>query len=313
MKKWATALGIFIAANLSANYFDVDFDLGAGYRQDSLKWSIAGPNNTPNVLSELSWNKLRILQFYSAAKMVTPNSFVAKGYADYGKIHQGRNRDSDYAGNDKTLEFSRSDNNAGRGEVFDLSAAIGYQWDFCEERFSLSPFVGVSHHEQHLQMYNGNQVVNTVFPQDVGPFPNLHSAYKARWSGPWAGFDLFYRPSCDLDFFGGFEYHWATFHGKGHWNLRTDFFGDFKQHAHGYGLLGTLGMKWRIFGCWKIGILGEAQIWKTRHGKDHTVVLEDIRDPEGNILEVLPATVEQRLNKVQWCSFSVSATLVYAF
>ena len=64
--------------------FNIDF--GGGYRQDKFKWSIAGPNNYPNVLSEIQWRKLRIAQVGGMAKYVSCRNYAVRIDASYGRI-----------------------------------------------------------------------------------------------------------------------------------------------------------------------------------------------------------------------------------
>lgn len=311
--KLAACFLSFAAINVNAfeyNAFenDITFGIGTGYRQDSLNWSIAGPNNVPNVLSELKWKDLRIWQIEGYAKFVSCNHIYLRGKADYGRIFHGKNRDSDYEGNHRTFEFSRADCKAGKGEVFDFSGGAGYQLTYCFDTIKVAPLIGYSYHEQHLRMYEGFQSVDLIEPIFIGPFEGLHSNYRAKWYGPWVGVDLDYEFSCNWTLFGSLEYHLAQFRGTGHWNLRDDFLDDFKQTANwAHGGLISAGVCYDYCN-WDFGILASYQSWKTRRGKQHFTI--DASDSPGSS-EPLPVVVGTRLNGVHWHSFTAVAFASY--
>ena len=98
-----------------------NFGLLAGYRIDQLDWNIAGNNagTNPNILSELTWKDLEIYQVQFKPSVTLGNShrggvrYHLRGMLGWGSIVDGSNQDSDYAGDNRTLEFSRSNNSAG--------------------------------------------------------------------------------------------------------------------------------------------------------------------------------------------------------
>lgn len=275
------------------------FSIGYTYRQDSLNWSIAAPDGTPNVLSELKWEDLMINQAKASFHAVTGQNIYLKASADYGRIFNGKNRDSDYFEDDRTDEFSRSINNAGKGEVFDLSTAVGYRFSLFCERLSLVPLIGAAWSEQHLRMYDGDQVI-----PDLGPITGLHNSYKTRWYSAWSGVDLSYKICNKLITFASFEYHWAWYRGRGHWNLRDDFLTDFKQTSFGYGLVGELGVNYILSGNWGVTITVGYQDWKASGG-DHSLTV----DIPGFGSEKL----ETRFNGVNWHTFNSSILLSYIY
>lgn len=291
--------GQLLAWNCCFDIQDFSYSLGYTYREDQLNWNFAGPNDIPNVLSELEWNDLRINQVTFAASATTCNHFYFRGYADYGRIFHGKNRDSDYAKSDRQDEFSRTLAEAGRGEVFDLSAGIGYQWSWCCDRFRLSPLVGLSWQEQHLRMYHGVQVIPVKEKID-----NLHSSYKTRWWGPWLGTDCIAQVSCNLTFFASFEYHWAPYQGKGHWNLREDFFNEFKHSSNGRGWVSQGGVNYHVCGNWSLTLLASYQDWSAKNGT-HTI---RAMNEEFEVVKF-----KARLNDVNWHSFQTSLLLTYSY
>jgi Protochlamydia outer membrane protein len=277
---------------------ETEADLGVGYRRDNLKWTIAGPNGFPNILSSLDWKGLGICQIVGTARVVTQNHIYARAKADYGVIVSGKNIDSDYLGNDRTFEISRTKNDAGKGEVYDLTAGVGYQFSFFCDSLKIAPLVGYSHNEQHLRQYHGNQVIGFVF--SGGRFPGLHSNYRAKWQGPWIGVDASYDIDCSWNLYGSLEYHWAHYHGTGHWNLNTAFIRDFKQTSQdASGGLVTIGATYLICDGWTLGIELNYIAMKVHHGRDR--VYFDF------------GTFGSKLNSVKWHSASYLATVGYKF
>ena len=206
---------------------EIDFTLDVGYRVDDLDWSIAGDldGSSPNILSELSWEELRSAQVLLQGNIVWPWVFAVKGYVDYGWIMDGDNQDSDYLGDNRTFEFSRSNNDAGDGDVRDASLAIGYPFRFGEEAIAtITPLVGYSYHGQNLRMTDGYQTIPAS-----GPLSGLDSTYETEWDGAWVGLDMRFKalefkiPGHRVETFFTCEYHWYDYYAEADWNLRPDF------------------------------------------------------------------------------------------
>ena len=64
-------------------------------------------------------------KLYSAIVILLAVSISAPAIAAYSWIFDGKNQDSGYAGGDRTLEFSRSNNNSDEGNMLDASFGIG--------------------------------------------------------------------------------------------------------------------------------------------------------------------------------------------
>lgn len=293
-------LSFFQTFHLSASG---ELDLAVGYRQDDLKWSIAGPNNQPNILSELKWNELQIWQVQLSGRSLESYNLYIRYSFSYGEIFDGKNQDSDYFGNHRTNEFSRSYSDAGRGEVVDTSAAFGYMIKL-PKGLNIAPLFGSSYHTQNLHMYHGVQVVNTL-TDALGEIKGLNSRYKTKWNGPWVGADLIWQISPGLSLLGTFEYHWAKFRGKGHWNLRHDHLDDFKHKANGYGAVVKFGAVYEVFPRVLLTLMFGSQNWATGSGTDTTKALEVVRLPSNQLVDV-PVKYKTKLNKVEWNSYEVT-------
>lgn len=303
-----TCLTTLCAFPLAASNLEFELDYSVGYREDSLNWSI-GTNH--DIVSKLDWKDLQMVQYRADIRGLVCSQYYFRGYADYAHIYHGKNTDTDYAykvdreGNivDRNAVWLKSKQKASKGEAFDFSLGLGYQLDFLCGKLAFFPIAGYSYHEQHLRMFKGKVIVDTL-DDLTGSFPGLHSSYKTRWQGPWTGFDTVYQWNRNLKLFGGFEYHWADYQATGHWNLRTDFVKDFEHSGHdGSGMISTLGISYDFCTCWTIGVFANYQTWNIRHGKDKTyldpIVAEEFFD--GNTSPV------SRLHEVNWHSYSVNA------
>lgn len=285
------------AQSLSARE-PISFTAGTGYRQDSLTWNIGSPTGSPNVLSELSWKQLQMINSFGEIAVNSPNGFFCQIRGDYATIFHGTVRDSDWHENNRKNEFSRTRSDASKGEAFDLSFAFTPQaWIFCN-RFRIFPQVGVNYAEQHLRMYGGDQLIDTEHHQ-TGPIHGLHSNYRANWVTPWLGFGIATQQCgwfvSNLNLRGGYNRYW----GSGHWNLREDIADDFKHRGWGFGaeamLTLTLTLKkslWlEINGCYK-------NHW-TQEGWDRIHVIEANKT----------LTSRQPLNRVRWQSGRLTLSL----
>ncbi len=293
---------VFLAASEAKAEDSAVFDFGIGYRSDDLDWNIAGDltGQHPNVLSELTWSDLKILQIKGTAK-ASVRRFYMRGSLGYGWILDGDNQDSDYLGDNRTLEFSRSNNDGGDGNVFDASIGIGYA--VVDQKLMIAPLIGYSYHIQDLSAQKGFQTIETPpFTPPIGPFPGLDSTYEAHWHGPWIGVDVSHGASEKLNLHASFEYHWADYEAKANWNLRSDLAHpvSFRHDADGDGIVVSGGAVYDPERFWPLSLTVEYQDWSTDPGINRVFVAD------GTILET-------RLNEVNWESFAIMLGTAYKF
>ena len=300
---------LLLADNVSAER-GASFAFNNGYRADDLDWNIAGDStgNNPNILSELSWNDLKIYQAKADGRVIL-DWFYLRGSIGYGWILDGENQDSDYGADNRTLEWSRSNNSADNGNVMDASVGMGYPFEPGPGWLRMTPLLGYSFHEQNLTMTNGEQTLSDssisiplfgISPSPVGPISGLNSTYESNWKGPWAGIDLSIEASRSLNLFGSFEYHWANYEAEANWNLRTDFAHpkSFEHIANGKGIVVSGGGTYAIDKHWLISANVDYQKWSTDAGTDRTFFSSG-------------ATSITRLNEVNWSSFAALLGIVY--
>lgn len=311
MKKILLCL-IVLGFGVTSAHAESKIRLGLGWRQDHLNWSISGPDNHPNVLSELEWKNIQMLEVRGLWRMDLCTDWRVEIDGGYGHIYSGSNVDSDYAGDHHTELFSRSKNGADRGEAFDFSLGLGYPLCYWGPELVITPMIGYAQYEQHFQIVNGFQEVDTV-TGFVGRFGGLHSSYQTRWMNAWLGFDFEYEPLCQWELYGSLQWHFSSYKARGHWNLRDDFLGDFKHDGSGQGALVELGVEYAIWHPLAVGIATRFQTMYLSHGTDKTKFLDPIFDEQGNEIGSEPVEGQTRLNSVHWYSIAVGATLSYVF
>lgn len=307
----ATVFMLFIHDCIhAADVYQTELTVGAGRRTDNFNWNIAGniAGTDPNILSELTWTDIEIFQVDATLKQsFGPLHFI--GTYNHGWIRDGRNRDSDYLGDDRTLEFSRSNNRADRGRVWDASIGTGYtKRVFHEETrygtgsIDLTPMIGYSYHRQSLALTDGFQTVDALNdPPQLGPIPGLDSKYKARWHGPWVGIGIGVTIN-SLSISWASEFHRAVYRGDLFWNLRDDLAQpkNGEDRANGRGTVNSLGVAYALSERWSLSGKFDYQKWKTSAGTQTTFLADG-------------STVRTRLNEVNWKSESFTVGAKYAF
>jgi len=295
----AISVGSLIGYPLQA--MEKNFDVGVGYRTDNLHWNIASDitgTATPNIISELTWSNLKIVDFHLGGNYTDNNGFHIRGTFNYGFIFDGKNQDSDYLTDNRTNEFSRSNNDSDDGNTMDFSLAFGKKIQYQLQGIPtyVIPLLGLSRHEQNLRMTNGFQTIPAL-----GPFPGLNSTYDTEWSGPWIGMEMGTQRDTTTGFL-RVELHQADFSAKANWNLRPDFAHpvSFTHDADGTGRVISIGFYSNKNKDWNYRFNADYNAWETDPG----------------VITFYPAIGSpgiQRLNEVVWRSFSLNFSMVRAF
>jgi len=275
-----------------------EYYLGVGYRKDYLKWSIA--DSTVNVASEVTWKNTVIAQLRAGAKIKLWGDWLLRGIYTTGAVKSGTNRDSDYAGINRTQEYSRSDNKTG-GAVEDLSIGLGRKirlFDKPVASLSVVPLAGISAHQQSLTMYDGYQSI----PVNFGAFPGLDNSYDTQWKGSWLGMDALLGLGERFSLNATFEYHWVDYKADANWNLRGDLAHpvSFSHYAYGHGKLGSVGGSYRLSRNFLLNVSAERQVWSTYKGYDQTNFSYG-------------GTSYFTLHSIRWTSTSYTLGAVYQF
>ncbi len=286
---------------------EVGVDLAA--RTARFGWSIAGRD--VDVLSELTWDDLTILEIRARGDFVLNRRFFLEAALGGGPILHGENRDSDYAGSGRTKEFSRSENDGGGGEVWEGRVAAGYRFyphrAGAESRVSVTPLVGFSYLRQDLRLTHGRQTIS--IPQlsplplpPVGPIRGLDSTYDARWEGPFAGVEASLAIGRRQEIAGRLSLHWADFYGQANWNLRDDFAHpkSFEQEASDSGVVVSGRWTFTTLNRSKLSVLVGYESWSTGSGIDRTFLATGAVETGG-------------LNEVHWRALTLGLGATFPF
>ncbi len=315
------ATGPLSPAHAADSRLRVKLELDAGYRVDELQWSIAGNSagTNPNILSELIWTDLQIFQLRHRGTLEKGNDHYDRMTGQFswligfGQILAGDNQDSDYAGDNRTLEWSRSNNAADSGDVFDLALAFGLRFPLGQSTL-IMPQLGYSYHQQNLEISAGNQTLSdqaiadaflgpgeVVLPP-IGPFFGLDSSYDAEWQGPWLGIRLDQRLGQTVLLNAALEYHWGDYTGEADWNLRSDFMHplSFRHEGDANGLVLELGLEVPVAANLSLTLDGNYQNWQVDSGTDITFFTDG-------------SVGITKLQEVTWESFAAMGGLSYRF
>lgn len=304
----------FTHAAASEGIDSASLDLSLGYRVDQLDWTIAGNagGTNPNILSELTWEDLNIVELRVDGRVEisnkdsSPFTTVLKGTLAYGQIVSGENQDSDFGGDNRTLEWSRSNNASDDGKTLDWSGAIGLKYRLPRTALALTPLVGYSYHRQDLEITDGLQTLSddAIFDAIYGPGPDgpaplgsiagLNSSYDARWRGPWVGLDMALAAANRWLLRAGAEYHWADYVGKANWNLRSDLQHplSFQHDADGTGIVFNLAAEYLLSPSWALLLSANYQDWQADTGTHRSFFTDE-------------TSGLQQLNGVNWESYAL--------
>ncbi len=306
--KWGTNANPFGSGSGSSSYFGADGSSETGLR------------------SQLKWDDLSIWLIEGRGRYITCDNIYLRGSIDYGWITSGKVHDRDFFvfEDAPSREFSHTRADT-KGHVYDAKIAVGYQFRMCDDSFSISPLIGYSWRGQHFELKNlHDEFLNSdssfssassssrSFSSSYSSYydsyssgsssgsDRLHSKYNTRWDGIFIGFDLDYRLNCDWTIFLDYEYHWATYHAKGRWNLREDLPNGFNHHSkNAWGNVLDIGVQWDL--CeWTLALRGEFQYFRANKGHDRALYFEENL---GNIKN--RCYVTNPLSKVEWTSAGV--------
>ena len=209
--------------------WEYKLDLDYGMRVDQLNWNIAGSlsGSGPNVISELRWHNVSFHQASLGYRFIGDDRWYIKGYTSKAWGFSGSFEDSDYNGDNRSLEFSRSSGDSNRSSAEDFSLAIGQQIRI-DNRIGITPLVGFSSHRQNFTMANGNQTICDASGSPnscnvgLGPFSGLNSTFTTHWRGPWLGLDIRVAAAKRWTTYAELEYHYSYYDAQANWNLRND-------------------------------------------------------------------------------------------
>ncbi len=300
--------------NIKGN--DLNVGLSVGYRVDELDWNIAGnlSGTTPNILSELEWTDVQMIELRGEADYLVNRSGLTglylEGNFNIANAISGDNQDSDYNGDNRTLEFSRSNNDASDSSASGYSLGVGYQFDIVkhpQRRFFITPLVGYESNIITMKMTDAVQTVETALvTPPLGPFAGLDSTYEAEWSGAYLGLKMgsvFGRHKFNIRG----DYHLlGDYYAEAQWNLRTEPVTGFQQplsyihegDSQGFALKADYA--YNVYKNMDLFLSGWIKSFQMEDGLDTTYIID------GSIGQT-------KVNEANWTSSSLHAGLKWRF
>ncbi|HEX4937825.1 MAG TPA: hypothetical protein VFX11_04065 [Candidatus Kapabacteria bacterium] len=256
--------------------FDLKVHSGMGNETGNLQWSIADdPTGAtgPNVLSELTYRDLQFSVFHASGELAFNHGALRNTvlFLDYqtGQATDGEVQDSDYNGNNRTREYSRSLSSAEESSLDGFTVGLGYRFRINQYN-ALTPMAAYTRQNQDLVMTQGQQVVDAYNPNNLGAFRGtLNSTYLTDWTGAWAGvrWNLETRAHTLALTLKNF---WMDYHAEADWNLRNDFAHpkSFEHWATGGGTGVDLSYQYRLSNNFSLRADWYQQNWETGTGQD---------------------------------------------
>lgn len=285
--------------------YDLEFNTGLGNSQGTLQWNIAGGNDGPNVLSELTYRDVNFRQFTMATTLKVYRGWLTDHEVSVtfgtGTANEGTVQDSDYDGDNRTQEYSRSYSSAVDSKMTDFS--IGLARRILLDRYqTIKPMAGYSHKSQNMLMTEGLQTINTDNPDAIGPFRGtLNSTYDTEWNSFWLGIGWSFETQ-HHNLAVSARYEWLDYSAIADWNLRSDFAHpkSFEQNAagNGYGL--SLDYSFHVNRTVSLWFSWQQKDWKTDPGQDTVYFADGSR-----------GTTD--LNEVSWKESGISTGMILRF
>ncbi|MFT5115307.1 MAG: hypothetical protein ACI8P9_004651 [Parasphingorhabdus sp.] len=264
----------FLGVTTTVSAAESLFDVGVGARSERFHWSISGnfDGTSPNILSELIWDEVNIVEIFFNTDTRTNNGIRVQTHLAYGSIEDGRVRDSDYLASERNAEFSRSLSASEGDSTLDVSISVGYELPVTDAQATkLTPFVGISMRESDFEITQGFQALDVFGGTGGASFGGLNSTYDTEWESAFLGLQLDHMHG-RWHVFGRYEYHDFTYKAKANWNLRSDFAHpvSFIHDSDGSGPLYAVGARRSITADWDLFMNYSWWNWDADNGSDTT-------------------------------------------
>lgn len=285
-----------------------------GLRQDQLTWSIAGIDGKPDVLSELTWRHQNMGEIGLSGRMTHLQGWVLDGAMALGFVGKGEVQDSDYAGNGRTQEYSRTLSKTSGGASMDAHIESGYRlrwlgiemdvlggWTVHQQSFEL----GMTHAlirckqegEVAVECLPSNALENVAFDAD--------SRYRANWHGPRLEMGFRVPMGSDIGLTLGTAREQLRYRGVGSWTGRDDFQhpDSFIHEAKGSASEWRAMIDWR----WNKGVMtvgARSLTGSTDAGSDTTYFSEEAAKKFGGSRVQVPFNGAKWRSQMVWLSLA---------
>lgn len=257
----------------------LDFDskivasVGGGLRWDSIGWKTTASGFSSDSFHQ-KWRDIKLGVIEANVAFVACDHYLLKGNFDYGWVYGKNKLSTNRFGS--SSDFSCSSNfssHSKNGHAYDLSAGVGYVFNFECWPVSIAPLVGYSYNVMNLRR-SSFDVYNTPISGEssCSSSSNGHS-HKFRLSGPWLGFGTTYQATCEILVYLDYAFHWANFRatldeGLAFYDTTLDFSKSFKSR-NAYGNEVTIGGLYTLCDCWFAGLKFNYKNWYTSKKHHH--------------------------------------------
>lgn len=263
------------------------FDVGGGYRNDSLKWKRDLPNST-EVIQE-RWNNIGMGIVEANASFLACEHYLFKADFDYGWFNNSGHQTYKVFDNDALVEALKSRTS---GNVYNLSGGIGYQFNFDCYRVAFAPLAGYSY--DYLKYKNKKYENELVDSEESVTYKNN---YTYRWRGPWVGVAFAYQPCCDVLVFFDYSFHWSRLKAKVNEHFLLGEKSQCFKANQAYGNEFTVGADYVFCDDWLLGVkFNYKNFW-------------------GNKARFHAQNEEERshVRKLSWVSYNITLDIGYKF
>lgn len=251
-----------------------DVYIGAGYRVDEFHY---GDSEREFFISDTfrkEYNDMEMVPFFAKAQYLHPCNFYANVYVAYAKAYDGEFRQvgSTSVGDIFTIHDIIT-GIASQQEAFDASGALGWQFHFLNNFFTITPMVGYANYQQNLWA-NHLDIEFGDLGFDIVPCEASQNL-KAYWRGPWVGFSSSSGPYwCSWFLNWGWDYTFAFYTDRTRevFDIGEDGTDEFdfaytiKNRSHGRGNHAWLGLEYRCDPHWSLGIFSDWRWFKANSG-----------------------------------------------
>jgi hypothetical protein len=240
------------------------------YRYDIFKWSTPLYPLFQTKESELIWKNHIVQPSIKIELEPKPNQFTFLGQVKYGYIlkNLSKNWDLDWLGNHKESKPYSKTLSLVKGNILDLSGAIGYAVNFFQNNL-LTFYAGYDYTDYRNKQYGIRQLVNNrndlLYPSN-----QLISKYNFTTQAPWIGLSLQTPLNEKFTIIPTIKYYSFNYVGKGYWLLRDDLQQNpsFKHTAKGQGLGFDVDFLYKYSDNLDLKINLETKKLKMKKGKD---------------------------------------------
>lgn len=285
-------------------------DVGGGLRWDSIGWKTSASGFSSGDFHQ-RWRDIKLGVIEANVAFLACEHYLLKGNFDYGwvygKNHLSTNRFGDSS--DFTSSSSSFSARSKKGHAFDLSAGVGYQFNFECWSAAIAPVVGYSYNELNLRRSSFDLYDSSISVANSSSSSNGHG-HKFRLSGPWLGFASTYQATCELLVYLDYAFHWANFRatldeGLAFENTSLDFSRRFKS-KNAYGNEVTIGGVYTLCDCWFAGLRFNYKNWYTSKKRHHS-------DPYSSSFSSSSSTESSRFRNLDWNTYIVTIDIGYTF